>query len=148
MNGLFPAMKKRKRIRSMKYHIGDKGSFSKTVTESDICAFAGISGDFNPVHVNKINAEKSIFGRQIAHGFLSASFISTAIGMYMPGPGTIYLKQELEFISPVCIGDTVTASVEITEIEGKKAVLNTVVMNQQDTLVIKGTATVRLPETS
>ena len=132
----------------MKYHIGDKGSFSKTVTESDICAFAGISGDFNPVHVNKINAEKSIFGRQIAHGFLSASFISTAIGMYMPGPGTIYLKQELEFISPVCIGDTVTASVEITEIEGKKAVLNTVVMNQQDTLVIKGTATVRLPETS
>ena len=137
MNGLFPAMKKRKRIRSMKYHIGDKGSFSKTVTESDICAFAGISGDFNPVHVNKINAEKSIFGRQIAHGFLSASFIST-----------IYLKQELEFISPVCIGDTVTASVEITEIEGKKAVLNTVVMNQQDTLVIKGTATVRLPETS
>lgn len=81
----------------MEYYVGQVANFSKTISETDIYTFAGISGDFNPVHINKLEAEKSIFGRQVAHGILGASFISTVIGMQLPGPGTIYMKQSLEF---------------------------------------------------
>ena len=76
----------------MKLIVGQNASFSKTITESDVYNFAGLVGDFNDVHINQVAAEKSMFGKRIAHGMLVGSFISTVLGMYLPGPGTIYLE--------------------------------------------------------
>lgn len=130
----------------MEFKIGDQASFSKTITESDVYGFAGICGDFNPVHVNKVDAEKSVFGKQVAHGMLCGSLISTVLGMYMPGPGTIYMKQELKFVAPVYIGDTLTAIAVIKELLPKrKAQIYTEVKNQEGKTVIEGEALVKLP---
>lgn len=129
------------------FEVGQKASFGKTITETDIYNYAGICGDFNPVHVNKKEAEKSIFGRQVAHGMLVSSFISTVLGMYLPGPGTIYMGQNLKFLAPVYVGDTVTAEVEIVEISEKgNAKLLTNIMNQEGKVVISGEAYVKLPK--
>ena len=81
--------------------IGDSASFTKTVTETDIILYAGISGDFNPAHIDSEHAKGSMFGQRIAHGMLSASFISNVLGTQLPGPGTIYMGQELRFVKPV-----------------------------------------------
>ena len=130
----------------MEIKIGQKASFTKTISESDIYTFAGISGDFNPVHVNEEEARKSIFGERIAHGMLGASLISTVLGTKLPGPGTIYMSQSLSFKAPVYIGDTICATVEVKELLPKhQAVLNTMVKNQNDTIVIDGEALVKLP---
>lgn len=127
--------------------VGDSADFSKTITETDIVLFAGISGDFNPVHINAEEAKSGMFGQRIAHGMLSASFISNAIGNKLPGPGTIYLSQELKFVKPVYIGDTVTAIVTIIEkLEEKNRLkLSTTVVNQNNETVIVGTALVIPP---
>jgi 3-hydroxybutyryl-CoA dehydratase len=131
----------------MRFFVGQNANFSKTITETDVYNFAGICGDFNPVHVNRIEAQKSIFGRQIVHGVLVASLISTVLGMYLPGPGTIYLKQSLTFQGPVYFGDTITARVEILSIDSKdRAALKTVVVNQNGDVVIEGEALVKLPK--
>lgn len=131
----------------MEYNIGDRKEFSKTISEGDVYSFAGITGDLNPVHINNVAAEQSRFGKRIVHGMLTASFISTVIGMYLPGPGTIYLGQSLSFEAPVYIGDTITASVEITDIQnGKKASLRTIVYNQKGEKVVSGEAIVLLPK--
>lgn len=132
---------------SMKYadiKIGDKASFSKTISEADIYAFAGISGDFNPVHINEEFAKTSLFKTRIAHGFLGASLISTVLGTQLPGPNTIYLSQELKFKAPIKIGDTITAECEILEKTDPKKILKikTTVRNQTGTAVIDGVATV------
>lgn len=125
--------------------IGDTASFSKTVTESDVYGFAGITGDFNTVHINKIEAEKSIFGKQICHGMLIASFISTVLGMYLPGEGTIYLSQNVKFVKPVYIGDTITAEVTVIEMfKGDKVRLETIVKNQNLEIVVMGEAVVKI----
>src|SRR5215813_14647427 len=87
--------------------------FTKTVTEADIVLFAGISGDTNPVHLDEDFAKSTMFKGRIAHGMLSASFISTVFGTKLPGPGAIYVSQNLKFKAPVRIGDTVTARVEL-----------------------------------
>jgi len=87
--------------------VGMTASFSKTVTEADITLFAGVSGDTNPVHLDKEFAEQTMFKERIAHGMLSASFLSTVFGTKLPGPGAIYMNQSLNFKAPVCIGDTV-----------------------------------------
>ena len=130
----------------MDFQVGQQASFSKTITETDVYQFAGISGDFNPVHVNKIEAEKSIFGKQVAHGILGASLISAVLGTSLPGPGTIYMGQTLKFLSPVYIGDTICAIVKIKELLPKgKAILDTEVKNQNDKTVISGEAIVKLP---
>ena len=130
----------------MKFEIGMSASFSKTITETDVYSFAGICGDFNPVHVNKVAAADSIFGKQVAHGILCSSLISTVLGMYLPGPGTIYMGQNLSFLAPVYIGDTLTAQVTIKEILPKgKAKLETNVLNQNNKIVISGEALVKLP---
>lgn len=100
--------------------IGMSGVYAKTVTEADIVLFAGISGDTNPVHLNHEFAEKTMFKERIAHGMLSAGFISTVFGTKMPGPGCIYLSQNLRFKAPVKIGDTVTAVCTITDLVDKK----------------------------
>ncbi|MCI8993443.1 MAG: MaoC family dehydratase [Eubacterium sp.] len=128
--------------------VGDSASFTKTVTESDIILYAGISGDFNPAHIDAEHAKNSMFGQRIAHGMLSAGFISNVLGNQLPGPGTIYLGQELKFVKPVFIGDTVTATVTVKErIEEKNRLkLDTTVMNQRDEVVISGTATVMPPK--
>ena len=131
------------------YLVGETAVVSKTITETDVYMFAGISGDFNSAHVNKILAEKGIFGRQIAHGILVASLISNVIGMKLPGEGSIYMEQNLKFVRPVFIGDTVTARVEIMEVISKnKNVLrlDTKVMNQNNEIVIDGSAVVKAPE--
>ena len=128
-------------------NIGDVAEFSKTVTETDIILYAGITGDFNPVHIDKEYAEKTMFKSRIAHGMLSAGFISTLLGMHLPGPGTIYMKQELNFLAPVRIGDTLTARAEVKEIveSKKRVVIRTTCTNQNGTLVLDGEAVVIPP---
>jgi len=131
-----------------KLNIGDTAEFAKTVSESDIYLYAGITGDFNPAHMNEEYAKKTFFKTRIAHGMLSAGFISTVIGNELPGTGSIYVKQDLRFLAPVRIGDTITARVEVIEImDGKNRVrLKTVCVNQEGTQVLDGEATVSPPK--
>lgn len=127
--------------------VGDKGTFQKTITETDVGLFAGITGDFNPVHISSEAAKQSMFGERIAHGMLSASLISTVIGMYVPGPGTIYLEQSLKFLKPVKIGDTLTAESWIEEIANlEKGILRLAnkVYNQDGVCVIDGYSVVKV----
>ena len=128
-------------------NIGDTASFTKTMSETDIYLFAGITGDLNPAHVDAVSAADGMFKQRIAHGMLSGSFISTVLAMKLPGPGTIYLGQELSFRGPVFIGDTITAKVECTEkLEQRKWLkFKTTVTNQDGKLVVDGAATVIPP---
>jgi len=124
--------------------IGDKASMSKTITEYDVYTFAGLTGDFNPVHINAEFAKNTMFQQRIAHGMLSVGFISAVLGTTLPGANTIYMGQEVTFKAPVKIGDTVTATVEVLEkIEGKNRIIfKTTVTNQDGVVVIDGKATV------
>ena len=129
------------------FNKGEKATFSKTITESDVCVFAGVSGDFNPIHINKIYAEQTMFKKRIVHGALLNSYISNVIGMQLPGTGTIYLEQNSKFVKPVYIGDTVTASVEIEDIiKEEKGILklSTNVVNQNGELCLEGYAIVKV----
>ena len=130
-----------------KLSVGQSARFSKTITETDIYLYAGISGDFNPAHVNEQYAAKTFFKTRIAHGMLTASFISTLIGTILPGPGSIYMRQELNFLAPVKIGDTVTAIAEVAEIiaDKKRVRLKTWCINQEGTTVLDGEALVSPP---
>ena len=133
----------------MNYQIGTKDSVTKTISETDVYLFAGISGDFNPVHVNRVEAQESVFGKQIVHGILVASLLSNVIGMKLPGPGTIYMEQNLKFLKPVYIGDTITACIEISEIiNEEKNILRlfTKCINQNNELVVDGYAVVKAPK--
>ncbi len=129
------------------FMVGDCAFFSKTVSESDIYTYAGITGDMNPAHIDEEYAKDTVFQGRVAHGMLIAGFISTVIGMKLPGPGTIYREQSLSFHNPVRIGDTITARVEIVEIDekGKSAKLQTTCSNHKGVVVIDGYATVFLP---
>jgi 3-hydroxybutyryl-CoA dehydratase len=123
--------------------VGQSAEFAKTITEADVVLFAGITGDFNPVHVDAEAAAASRFGGRIAHGMLSASLISTVLGTRLPGPGAIYLSQSLRFTAPVRIGDTVTARVEVVEVMEKRRVrLVTTCRTQGGTVVVEGEAVV------
>lgn len=104
--------------------IGDKAYFSKTISESDIYMYAGITGDFSEIHVNQQEAEKTIFKGRIAHGMLTAGYISTVIGTKLPGSGTIYLQQQINFLKPVKIQDTIRAEIKVLEIFPEKIGLN------------------------
>ena len=130
-----------------KLSVGQSARFSKTITETDIYLYAGISGDFNPAHVNEQYAAKTFFKTRIAHGMLTASFISTLIGTILPGPGSIYMRQELNFLAPVKIGDTVTAIAEVVEIiaDKKRVRIKTWCINQEGTTVLDGEALVSPP---
>ena len=127
--------------------VGDTARFSKTVSESDVYLFAGVTGDLNPAHVNEDYAKDTFFKTRIAHGMLSASFISTVIGTLLPGPGTVYMRQEVSFLAPVKFGDTVTAIVEVVEImaDKKRVRLKTFCVNQANTTVVDGEALVSPP---
>ena len=129
-------------------NLGDKASYSRTVTEADVVLFGGVSGDLNPAHFNEEYCKDTMFKGRIAHGMLSSSYISTVLGMQLPGPGTIYLSQELKFTAPVKFGDTVTATIEVVEkIEEKnRIVLDTICTNQDGKVVVKGKAVVMPPK--
>jgi 3-hydroxybutyryl-CoA dehydratase len=126
--------------------VGMSAAFAKTVTEADIGTYAGVSGDFNPVHMNEEFAKGTMFKGRIAHGMLSAGFISTVLGSKLPGPGCIYVSQTLKFKAPVHIGDTVTACVEVTRtVPEKKYVILKTICSVADKVVIDGEATLLVP---
>ena len=129
--------------------VGDADEFTKTISESDIYLFAGVTGDLNPAHINETYAKDTFFKSRIAHGMLLAGFISAVIGMKLPGPGAIYIRQELKFLAPARIGDTITARVEVTHIRAEKnrITLKTTCTNQDDTLVVDGEALISPPKT-
>ena len=128
----------------MKFKPGDTASLSKTIDDDAIRAFASASGDHNPLHLDEEFAKGTRFGKRIAHGMLSASLISAVIAHDLPGQGSIYLGQTLQFVAPVFPGDTVTARVTVTSIREDKPIikLETVCTNQRDEVVIRGEATV------
>src|SRR5437667_4508998 len=126
--------------------IGTQATLSRTITEDDILLFALVSGDHNPIHLDAEYAEKSLFGKRIAHGFLIGSLISAVLGNDMPGPGSIYLGQTLKFLAPSHIGDSVSATGEVVAIgEDKRSITrHTNCTNQTGTLVISGEATFKV----
>jgi acyl dehydratase len=124
--------------------VGQSDSIRRTITEADIVLFAGLTGDLNPVHMDELAARESRFGRRIAHGMLAAGLISSVLGMRLPGPGTVYMKQSLNFRKPIFINDTVTATVEVAAIREDKpiATLKTTVTNQDGEVCVDGEAVV------
>lgn len=122
--------------------VGDWAEVAKTISESDVYTYAGVTGDFNPAHVNEHYASSTFFKRRIAHGLLSAGLISNVLGTQLPGTGSLYISQDLNFTAPVFIGDTVTARVEVvTVMDAKNRVaLKTICTNQDGVVVIHGTA--------
>jgi len=129
-------------------NMGDTDYFEKTISESDVYLYAGITGDLNPAHINQRDAETTMFKGRIAHGMLTAGFISAVLGTRLPGPGTIYLGQELRFTAPVRFGDTIKAEVEVIEKNEEKNImkLKTTCTNQDGVVVLKGVATVMPPK--
>jgi 3-hydroxybutyryl-CoA dehydratase len=129
-------------------NVGDTAEFSKTISESDVYLFAGITGDLNPAHINEAYAQKTFFKTRIAHGMLSAGFISAVLGNQLPGPGSIYVRQELNFLAPMRIGDTITARVEVMEKnpEKNRVKLRTTCVNQDGTKVTEGEAVISPPK--
>ena len=126
--------------------VGDKAKVEKTISETDVYLFAGITGDLNPAHVNEEVMKNTKFGGRIAHGILAAGFISAVLGMHLPGPGTIYLSQKLDFKGAVRIGDTIRAEVEVIEkLEKGRIRLKTNCYIQDGTLVTEGEALVIAP---
>jgi len=128
---------------------GMSASYTKTVSEADVTAFGEISGDMNPVHFDEAYAKTTIFRGRIAHGVLSLGYISTVLGMKMPGPGTIFLSQTTRFKAPVRIGDTVTAICTVRELlPEKRRVIFDCVCKVGDTVVMEGEALVMAPARS
>lgn len=128
----------------MKLNVGDTASRSKVIADADIRTFADLTGDHNPIHVDDEFASQTRFGRRIAHGMLSGSLISAVLANDLPGQGSIYLGQTLQFVAPVFVGDEVTARVTVRAVRDDKpiATLETVCVNQRNEVVIKGEATV------
>ncbi|MTI68717.1 MAG: MaoC family dehydratase [Firmicutes bacterium] len=129
-------------------NVGDKDFFQKTITETDVYLYAGVTGDLNPAHINQQESEKTMFKGRIAHGMLTAGLVSAVLGVKLPGPGTIYLGQELKFTAPVRFGDTIKAEVEVMEKNEEKNImkLKTTCTNQDGETVLKGVATVMPPK--
>jgi len=130
--------------------VGDAAEITKTISESDVYLYAGVTGDLNPAHINEEYAKKTSFKTRIAHGMLLGGFVSTVLGNQLPGPGTIYIRQELNFMAPVRFGETVTARVEVIEVDREKnrARLKTTCVNQDGTQVMDGEALVSPPKTA
>lgn len=126
--------------------MGQSAEVEHTVTEDDIRTFGDLSGDYNPLHFDEEWAKKTMFEGRIAHGILTAAYVSAAIGMHLPGPGTIYMSQSMKFLGPVRIGDTITARVEIINLndEKQRVTLRTLCTNQDGKTVLDGEALVTL----
>jgi 3-hydroxybutyryl-CoA dehydratase len=127
--------------------VGMSAMFGKTVTEADIMAFAGVSGDTNPIHLHEGFAKTTRFGQRIAHGMLSGSFISAVIGTKLPGPGAIYVSQTMNFMAPVLIGETITAVATVSAIDERRrrVTIDTKCLNGEGKAVIEGEAVVLVP---
>lgn len=128
--------------------LGEKASFSKTITETDIYNYAGIAGDFNPMHVNEEYAKTTRFKRRVAHGGVITCLIGPVLGTMLPGLGTVALEQTLRFKAPVFIGDTITAIAEVIDrnVEKNIAVLKLIWQNQRGEIVVEGEAKVMPPK--
>ncbi|HEU4711060.1 MAG TPA: MaoC family dehydratase [Pyrinomonadaceae bacterium] len=128
----------------MKLNVGDTAEITRTIAESDIDAFADVTGDRNPVHLDDEFAKNTRFGRRIAHGMLTASLISSVLANQLPGEGSVYLGQTLQFVMPVFPGDEVTARVTVIEVRENRPIvkLETLCVNQRGETVIRGEATV------
>lgn len=128
--------------------VGGRAQFSKTITESDVATFAGLVGDFSPEHVDAEYARRSRLGRRTAHGILAGGLISAVINSRLPGPGCTWLSQQLEYLAPIFIGDTITAEVEVMiwEPDRRLVTLKTDCHNQEDRQVVAGQATLIVPE--
>ncbi|EHQ07910.1 MaoC family dehydratase [Leptonema illini] len=128
--------------------VGDRASFTKTISETDVYLYAGISGDFNPVHIDEEYAKTTPFGRRIAHGGLAGSLLAPVLGMKLPGLGTVALEVTQKYRAPVYPGDTITCEVQVTgKVERLKAVeMKILWTNQAGTTVSKGTCTVLPPQ--
>lgn len=131
-----------------RFYVGQTASVTKTITEADIVQYAGISGDFNPVHIDAEYAKGTRFGQRIAHGLLTASLLSRLLGMQLPGPGSIYLEQTIKFLKPVFIGDTITATAEVLEYDKEKSILRlkTECRKQDGTVVLAGEGKMMVPK--
>lgn len=126
--------------------IGMSASYSQTITDSDVKLFADLSGDNNPVHISDKFAAQSRFGKRIAHGLISASFFSALFGTRLPGSGCVYVSQSLNFRKPVYLGDTVLATVKVTEInKQKRRVFFDTTCSVDGKQVISGTAEIYIP---
>ena len=128
----------------MTFKVGDRAELTKTIEQADVDAFADVTGDHNPVHVDEEYAKTTRFGKRIAHGMLTASLISAVLANKLPGEGSVYLGQTLQFVAPVFPGDEITARVTVKEIREDRAVvkLETVCVNQREEVVVRGEATV------
>ena len=128
--------------------IGQEATWTKTITEADVLLFGAVSGDVNPAHFNEEYAKNTFFKGRIAHGMISAGLISAVLGVHMPGPGTIDLSQTLNFLAPVRIGDTITATGKVVEMipEKNRVKIETICTNQDGTVVTKGEAMVMPPK--
>ena len=124
--------------------VGQKATRTQTITDEMIRTFAALTGDSNPVHLDDAFAATTRFGRRIAHGMLAASLISAALANDLPGPGTVYLSQSIQFKAPVFPGDTITAIIEVKSIRNDKpiAILTTICVNQENVTIIEGEAAV------
>ncbi|MCF8144060.1 MAG: MaoC family dehydratase [Deltaproteobacteria bacterium] len=130
-----------------KYRVGMAEESSKEITHSDLSLYCAVSGDFNPIHFDPVYAKRSRFKGPIAHGMISACFVSGLMAMKLPGPGTIYLSQTLHFLSPVRVGDVITARAEIIEIlEKGRLRLKTTCRKRDGSLVLDGEAVVIKPK--
>ena len=130
-----------------KLEIGATATYERTLTERDLILFATVSGDYNPIHLDSEFAANSQFEERIAHGMWTGSLVSAALAMILPGPGGLYRSQELKFITPVKLGDTVTVKLEVTDknMRSKLVTISSNVVNQHGKFVAKGKATV-IPE--
>jgi 3-hydroxybutyryl-CoA dehydratase len=126
--------------------LGQRASLTRTISDADITAFAALTGDRNPLHLDEAFAVRSRFGRRVAHGLLCAGLISAVLGTKLPGPGAIYLEQSLRFVRPVFPGDTITATVEVTACreDRRTATLRTTCADESGRIVIEGEAAVLL----
>jgi 3-hydroxybutyryl-CoA dehydratase len=128
-------------------NVGDKATLTRTFSEADVFAYAGVSQDVNPVHVDPHFAKNTIFKQRVAHGMFTASMISAVLANDLPGVGTIYLSQTLKFTAPVFLGDTLTAEVEVAQVDREKGrvVFNATLKNQRGEVVLTGESKVLAP---
>jgi acyl dehydratase len=128
-------------------HVGQKAEFTETITESMIQEFAKLSGDYNPHHIDEEYAKKTKYEKRICHGMLLASLFSKLTAMYLPGQGSLYISQTLNFVSPAFIDDIVTASGEITKISSSTGIIRvkTEITNMNNNLLVSGEAKVLIP---
>lgn len=130
------------------FYVGEQASCSKTITETDLVMFAGLSGDFNPIHIDSEYAKKTRFNQRIAHGLLTSSLLSKLLGVHLPGKGSVYIEQSIRFKAPVFIGDTITATATVNEFLKEKRILKllTDCHNQKGDLVLTGEAMMMVPK--